>query len=256
MTQAATRAPNDEMNSLPVSRPATAAVVAEYTTFPIDTLRAKEQGRERIITYSVSSGKINGSVIVRQLYSGVSLAIIRQTMVSTLKLSIFLFGSSLYGSSNNMVWANGMISGALATILINPLDVIKNHRQTATCVPSKNISTIYKEIVQAHGMNGFMHGIKFNVLRGSIISTGEYGTYFYLKNNYEMNPCISGAIAGAATGIIVHPIDRIRNKIQYATNKPNGTVPPHPWKLSEYFRGFKYAVLRRTLFNSVFFCLL
>lgn len=141
-------------------------------------------------------------MIFRQLYSGLSLAIIR--LYASLKLYIFNTLCSSSGGLSGNPLSNGLISGALATVIINPLDILKNHRQTSTCVPSKKIPVIIREIMNVHGFHGFTHGMKYNVLRGSIISSGEYGTYFYMKESHsQLNPCVSGGVAGAATAIVV-----------------------------------------------------
>lgn len=224
-----------------------ASLSTECVTFPIDTLRAKTQGGETFVRTGYSH-------IFKQLYSGISIAIIRQVTNTTLKLQLF---DALHATNIKNEFVCGWISGAIATVLVNPIDILKNHRQTATSYPNKKLHAIYKEIVHANGLRGFTHGITLNVLRGSIISSCEYGTYFTLRDqnifSEQLNPLLCGSLAGFTTAIVVHPIDRIRNKVQYATNRPNGSVPTHPWPLNEYFRGFKYALFRRVLFNAMFF---
>lgn len=218
--------------------------LAEFTTFPIDTLRAKYQGKE-IFVNSSSYRKV-----LHQLYSGLGLAMIRQCSVSILKLS-FMSGLDPFVKNE---FISGWVSGAIATSMINPLDVLKNHRQTATSYPSKRVPVIYREIMNAHGVGGFMHGLKSNILRGSIISACEYGSYFYLKRHYGnwLPVYASGAIAGGITAIVVHPIDRIRNKVHYAANRIEA-LPKHPWSFNEYYSGFRYALPRRVIFNAIFF---
>ena len=114
--------------------------IAEFSTFPIDTIRAKVQGNETFIS-------TRNSHIFHQLYSGIGLAVFRQISVTTLKLS-FLNKFKTYGLQNEFV--SGWLSGTLATIIKNPIDILKNHRQTPTCYTRKKNNIINKEILNQH----------------------------------------------------------------------------------------------------------
>uniref|UniRef100_A0A7S2WCG8 Uncharacterized protein n=1 Tax=Mucochytrium quahogii TaxID=96639 RepID=A0A7S2WCG8_9STRA len=158
-------------------------------------------------------------------------------LVSMSRSSERIHDTKMHGSTPlyKQMFAGGM-SGLVASLMFNPLDLIKVRVQTAgslaTChhdIGGLSNSQVARRIFNTEGMIGFWKGCQVNILRSIVFTSVLLSTNsrvagtldkFGLKDGFLRDTL--GSFAGSALGIIfVNPVDVIRTRIY---NQPHEKV--------------------------------
>lgn len=212
-----------------------ASIVAELTTFPLDTTKTRLQIQENNLKYKnfFDCGlKIYRNEGVRALYSGIAPAILRQSVYGTLKFGTYytlkeFIVSKMYHDDNiprenmllNVVCAS--LSGMISSAIANPTDVLKVRMQIHG-KGTNNISLFkcFYEVYYTEGLRALYRGVNQTSQRAGIISGVELPVYDYCKHmlldsigDQPANHFISAFIASLLAAITSNPFDVIRTRL-------------------------------------------
>ncbi|XP_067001279.2 dicarboxylate carrier UCP2 [Anabrus simplex] len=196
----------------------TAACIADFATFPLDTakVRLQIQGEGRplvaltngsavlVRTTSVQYQGLVGTIATiarhegaRSLYNGLSAGLQRQMCFASVRLGLYdsvktlyqqlLDGNSRSGALNiGARVAAGITTGALAVLLAQPTDVVKVRFQAQQSVNGgvRYTSTLqaYRAIATKEGARGLWKGTFPNVSRNAIVNVSEIVCYDIIKD--------------------------------------------------------------------------
>jgi solute carrier family 25 protein 14/30 len=157
-----------------------ASLTAEVGTFPIDTTKTRlqvqgqqrdvfcQQSRYRGMTHALMH--IAREEGVRALYGGIAPALLRQASYGTLKIGLYHHLKKM-NPGEETVLKNvlaGMTSGAVASAIANPTDVLKQVRmQSASDVEylqKKSCAKYFHQIYKEEGLHGLYRVSDFTFL--------------------------------------------------------------------------------------------
>ena len=204
-------------------------IIGVLFSHPLDTLRVR-----------VQSGNYN----MNKLYSG-----IRPPLVGVGIEKLLVFGNfeqikklNLINNQLGNVFASGMLSGLISTIIITPTEFLK----------------INKQLGYRYHMN------LFNLYRGwtstLIREIPGYGIYFatyeILKNNsynFYGDTFVYGGLSGATAWSVIYPSDVVKTKMQTTTNTSIFTVIQRLYQaggMQAFYRGFPLAISRAFILHA------
>jgi solute carrier family 25 protein 14/30 len=214
-----------------------ASVIAEFSTFPLDTtktrLQLQSQGQNvKYKNFIDCIKKIYMNEGGKALYSGISPAILRQSVYGTLKFGTYysmkhFVVSKVYDDSEivseNMLINVGCASfaGALSSAIANPTDVLKVRMQAHG--KGTNKIPLYKcfyEIYYTEGFKGLYRGVSQTSQRAATIAAVELPVYDFCKHmlideigDQPVNHFLSAFVASLLAAISANPIDVIRTRL-------------------------------------------
>lgn len=162
----------------------------------------------------------------RSLYLGLSPALTRSVLYGGLRLGLYepskCASDLVFGSSNIFVKiGSGAISGAVATALTNPVEVLKVRLQmnpNSTKGPIKEMSRIVSE----EGLKGLWKGVGPAMARAGALTASQLATYDESKRVLvKRTPLqegfilhlISSMVAGVVSTLMTTPIDMIKTRL-------------------------------------------
>ncbi|XP_020101937.1 mitochondrial substrate carrier family protein ucpB [Ananas comosus] len=208
-----------------------AVAVATAITHPLDVLKVRLQmqlagqrgnlvGMGGIFTQMV---KTEGA---GALYLGLAPALTRSVLYGGLRLGLYepckytseyLFGSSNFG----MKFASGAVSGALATALTNPTEVLKVRLQMNSNSTSSPIREMRK-IVSEEGIKALWKGVGPAMARAGCLTASQMATYdeskqallrwALLEEGFHLH-LIASCIAGTVGTLVTAPVDMIKTRL-------------------------------------------
>ncbi|KDR13776.1 mitochondrial uncoupling protein 2-like [Zootermopsis nevadensis] len=198
-----------------------AACVADFASFPLDTakVRLQIQGEGRaLVTVNTGSallvrppravqyhGLVDTIITIarqegaRSLYNGLSAGLQRQMCFASVRLGLYDSVKTLYqqlldgnrsgGLNIGTRVAAGLTTGALAVLLAQPTDVVKVRFQaqqralgTQTAPRYKSTLQAYRMIAKLEGARGLWKGTFPNVSRNAIVNVSEIVCYDVVKD--------------------------------------------------------------------------
>jgi len=151
----------------------------------------------------------------------------------------------------------GMISGASAVLIFNPLELIKTQLQLQPAQSSSPL-TVVRQIIQKCGVIGLWRGTTPSALRASILTASQCATYDTVKarviratgwNDDLGAQFATSMVTGVVTTTATAPIDLVKSRI-YRDGKASGGV----WKVARevmakdgaagFFKGWTAQYLR------------
>lgn len=212
-----------------------ASVIAEFSTFPLDTTKTRLQIQEKNIKYKnfFDCGlKIYRNEGAKALYSGIMPAILRQSVYGTLKFGTYytlkqFIVSNVYhdekiASENMLINVScAAISGGLSSAIANPTDVLKVRMQ----IHGKGTNKIplyrcFYEVYYTEGIKGLYRGVSQTSQRAATIAAVELPVYDLSKHllldrigDQPANHFISAFIASLLAAITSNPIDVVRTRL-------------------------------------------
>ena len=129
----------------------------------------------------------------------------------------------------------GIISGITQTIIGHPFDTVKVYYQNSLKDKIK-IRNLYR-------------GLSYPLFTNSAVCSLNFGVFNKFRENYHTSNCLSGAISGIATSIVLTPIELYKIRKQLLINDT---------KYIPLFKGFSSCLLREipayaTYFSSYYF---
>lgn len=111
----------------------------------------------------------------------------------------------------------GAGSGVLVAAVDAPAELVKIRMQTRPEL--RSASECLRDIIRADGLRGLFTGAEATLLRNVPMVSMYYLSYYTLKDKVELNPFISGGIAGTMAWIVALPLDTIKSKIQASSGE-------------------------------------
>ena len=188
--------------------------LSTFITHPLDTLKILNQNNIKP-QYNI------------KLFRGASYPIL--TSGITNGLLFYSFEQCKHITNNNYI--SGALSGALNSIIINPIEDYK----------------INKQVNQQFKFKPFK-GLYLTTIRDSIGCCIYFGMYHKLREK-KFSPLISGGVCGVSSWLCTYPIDVIKTRIQSSNLTLNESI-----RLRGYWKGISYCCLRSSMGNSIIFC--
>ncbi|KAI3883377.1 hypothetical protein MKX03_009610 [Papaver bracteatum] len=198
-----------------------AVTTATGFTHPLDVLKVRLQ---------MQLGKICSQMVKSEgptaLYLGLTPALTRSVLYGGLRLG--LYEPSKYvcewavGSSNVLVKiASGAFSGAIATALTNPTEVLKVRLQM-NHDSGRGAITEMRKIVSEEGLRALWKGVGPAMARAAALTSSQLATYDEAKQALiQWTPLeegfnlhlISSTIAGTVSTLVTAPVDMIKTRL-------------------------------------------
>ncbi|KAK6141306.1 hypothetical protein DH2020_024942 [Rehmannia glutinosa] len=148
---------------------------------------------------------------LRSLYLGLSPALMRSVLYGDLRLGLYepsKYVCEMAFESTNVLMkiASGAFSGAVATALTNPVEVLKVRLQMNTKNSSGPIKELQK-IASEEGVAGLWKGVGPAMARAGVLTAAQLATYDESK---RVN---ASTIAGTVSTIMTAPIDMVKTRL-------------------------------------------
>uniref|UniRef100_A0ACD5Y5L4 Uncharacterized protein n=1 Tax=Avena sativa TaxID=4498 RepID=A0ACD5Y5L4_AVESA len=164
----------------------------------------------------------------RSLYLGFAPALTRSLVYGGLRLGLYEpckhVCSYAFGSTNfAFKFASGVVAGALATTLTNPMEVLKVRSQMST----SRISTIgmMRKIVAEEGLKALWKGVGPAMVRAGCLTASQMALLKLtpLEEGFQLH-LMSSCIAGTAGTLVTAPIDMIKTRLMLQKESKGGRV--------------------------------
>lgn len=249
----------------------TAAIAAEYITFPVDTVRVRCQlSSGPCILAPVDLFQFVRQKGFRACYNGVAAGVQRQAVYATLRISMYSYiRDALVGKDKEPHLAHRIVaaasSGALGITAANPTEVVKTRLQELAGSSHKGGSTfqMYRKILKNEGLLAFWNGWGPNMARAALVCGAELSTYDTAKPVVERylpagppTQCTTGLLAGTVATVVCSPADILRTRMQAAGSVSLFQAFRDVWKLGGplgFYKGFTANVCRIGGFNMFVF---
>lgn len=163
----------------------------------------------------------------RSLYLGFTPALIRSVLYGGLRLGLYepskFACESAFGSTNFLVKiASGAFSGAVATALTNPVEVLKVRLQMSSHLKRGRAIGEMRNIVSEEGVKALWKGVGPAMARAAALTASQLATYDESKRLLvKWTPLeegfylhfISSTVAGAVSTIVTAPMDMIKTRL-------------------------------------------
>ncbi|KAG2621178.1 mitochondrial substrate carrier family protein ucpB-like isoform X1 [Panicum virgatum] len=207
-----------------------AVAAATAATHPLDVIKVRLQmqhARQR--GNLVGMGTIFTQLVTREgprsLYLGLAPALTRSVVYGGLRLGLYEpckhVCSYAFGSTNfAFKFASGIIAGALATALTNPMEVLKVRLQMST----SSTSTIgeMRKVLAQEGLKALWKGVGPAMARAGCLTASQMATYDEskqalmkwtpLEEGFQLH-LISSCIAGTAGTLVTAPVDMVKTRL-------------------------------------------
>ncbi|KAL3644827.1 hypothetical protein CASFOL_010007 [Castilleja foliolosa] len=199
----------------------TSVASATAITHPLDVLKVRLQ--MQLGQLSMRLVKNEG---VRSLYLGLMPSLIRSVVYGGLRLGLYepsKYVCELAFESTNvfMKIASGAFSGAVATALTNPVEVLKVRLQMNTRTGSGPIREL-KKISSEEGVGALWKGVGPAMARASVLTASQLATYdeskrvltkwTSLEEGFYLHLTAS-TIAGTVSTIMTAPVDMVKTRL-------------------------------------------
>ncbi|KAL8054897.1 hypothetical protein ABFS82_04G021800 [Erythranthe guttata] len=204
---------------------------ATAVTHPLDVLKVRLQ-MQRIGQRGplIGMGKLSMEVVKsegpRSLYLGLTPALMRSVLYGGLRLGLYepsKYVCEMAFESTNVLMkiASGAFSGAFATALTNPVEVLKVRLQMNTKVKSGPVQE-FRKIASEEGVAALWKGVGPAMTRAAALTASQLATYD--ESKLALMKCTSmregfylhltaSIIAGAVSTVITAPIDMVKTRL-------------------------------------------
>ncbi|XP_017237229.1 uncharacterized protein LOC108210455 [Daucus carota subsp. sativus] len=209
----------------------TAVAAATAITHPLDVLKVRLQmqlvGQRGPLT---GMGQAFVQVLqnegAKSLYRGLTPALMRSVLYGGLRLGLYepsKYVCELAFESNNILMkiASGAFSGALATALTNPSEVLKVRLQMNQNSSTGPIEEL-RRISSTEGMTALWKGVGPAMARAAALTASQLATYDEskqvltrwtpLEEGFYLH-LISSTIAGSISTVVTAPIDLVKTRL-------------------------------------------
>ncbi|CAI7997198.1 Kidney mitochondrial carrier protein 1 [Geodia barretti] len=176
-----------------------ASLTAEMGTFPLDTtktrLQVQGQQRDAVCRESRYRGmthallRIAREEGVRALYGGIAPALLRQASYGTLKIGLYHYLKKINPAEETVLMnvLAGMTSGAIASAIANPTDVLKVRMQSASDAAysqRKSCAKYFQQIYREEGVHGLYRGVVPTANRAMVVAGVLLPSYDFFKDQF------------------------------------------------------------------------
>jgi hypothetical protein len=220
-----------------------ASCLAEVITLPIDTIKIRIQLEHQKATFWNTLLSIIRNEGIVALFSGLTPALIRQACYGSLRYGLYPYFQSILIAIKSPLLLKlgaGCLSGALASGLCNPTDLIKVRMQAQSKAILKrecskkevgttessiyvysSVFSAFKEIIEKEGFFSLYTGVVPTMLRASVLASVEMTFYDLIKDflsirfNLDNSVLfvISAMVASFFSALASNPFDVIRTRV-------------------------------------------
>jgi len=237
-----------------------AGAIAEVCTIMIDTAKVRMQAgvsrKEKYTSIFNCFQTIIQEEGVLVLFSGLIPGVVRQLVNCSIRIGTYhhvrnLFHFTIEGgtdkgqSSFGVKIFAGLLTGTGATVVAQPMDVVKikmqserrksnEYKALKTLAEHKGLGVVDSvwQIVEANGFLGLWRGLVPNIARNATINAVEVTTYDQAKHTLKLIGFSSAlgrqSLAAFTTGFIAacvgSPLDVIRTRVMQGARGPNGEL--------------------------------
>ena len=215
----------------------TAGVISGY---PLDTLRVRQQSSKNGSAFSILKqivSKEGPSSLYRGMCAPLASITFQNAMVfQTYAVLSRAFDKSISAKdppSYKSVALGGIGTGALQSLLLSPVELIKIRLQLQNTNQSKESGTsplkVTKNIWRREGLRGIYRGLGITIIRDAPSHGVYFWTYEFMKE--QLHPgcrkhgqeslntmLVSGGLAGVASWVCCYPIDVVKTRLQAQTH--------------------------------------
>lgn len=222
-----------------------ASIVAGCSTHPLDLIKVRMQLQGEVQSSTVATNAIrHGPVSVgiqifrtegtTALFSGVSAAILRQTLYSTTRMGLYDIMKTKWSDPDSQTFplhrkiTAGLIAGGIGAAVGNPADVAMVRMQADGRLPVdlrrnyKNVGDAVKTMVRTEGLGSLWRGSSLTVNRAMIVTAAQLATYdevketmmgkFGMKDGLGTH-VLSSFTAGFVAAVASNPVDVIKTRV-------------------------------------------
>jgi len=219
----------------------TAAMIAEFITYPLEAMIIRLQMQEGFGLGMFGMLKhVTQTEGVTTLWQGASPALMRQIVTGGIGVGCYPIVRKFYQGDNDSPKlyqriAAGSTTGTFAQFIAQPLDIVKVRKQMQGSVVAAGGKPLYKGTVDAfikigksEGVAGFFRGLSPSLFRAAAQYGAGTATYDTAKYNLvrtwglpDTTPThmLSSAISGFATAVVGCPADVIKTRMIAQTVK-------------------------------------
>ncbi|KAL4202562.1 hypothetical protein AMTRI_Chr02g221700 [Amborella trichopoda] len=224
---------------------------ATGVTHPLDVVKVRLQmqlvGQKGPLT---GMGKIFAEIVKiegpQALYLGLTPALTRSLLYGGLRVGLYepckYFCNLTLGSTNILVKiASGAFSGAIASALTNPTEVLKVRLQMNSNLGKTKVLREMQKIMSEEGIIALWKGVGPAMARAAALTASQLATYdeskqalmhwTSLKEGFNLH-LISSAIAGTVGTLVTAPMDMVKTRLMMQRESK---------KLGNYRNGFHCA---------------
>jgi solute carrier family 25 carnitine/acylcarnitine transporter 20/29 len=187
---------------------------------------------ETFIGYPMDTIKVNlqnkGHFEYNKLYKGVNYALRNSIITNSF---VFGFNNYINNEYNLNSFQSGFLTGIINGILITPFENKKIQVQN-------NIKNI-----------NYFRSIELTILRESIAYSIYFGSYNIFKNEYKLDPLISGGSSGMLSWILTYQIDVLSTRMK----SDNKLTLYEAIRKRNLWKGFSFCILRSMIVSSINF---
>jgi len=165
-----------------------ASCLAEVLTLPLDTIKTRimENRSSKSTLWTVLMRTVSSrAAILDGMLKGLDAALIRQLVFGTLRFGLYpIFADALTARGLALGHAKivgGFLSGALASAIANPTDLVKVRMQGRNYKYSSAPAAFWA-IARDEGVSSFYIGVLPTVMRSSVIAAVELSSYHSFKS--------------------------------------------------------------------------
>ena len=123
--------------------------------------------------------------------------------------------------------AAGCMSGALAAVVANPVDLVKTRMQEKGNPHRTSLATI-RQVLQSHGVQGLWVGTMPAMVRASVLTATQCATYDEAKKAFKRMTGVqdglmvqlgAGLMSGLVTTTVTAPVDVVKTNL-FACERP------------------------------------
>ncbi|KAJ0755475.1 putative mitochondrial carrier protein [Helianthus annuus] len=258
-----------------------AGIMAGY---PLDSIRVRQQSSPAGSAFSVLK-----NVVAKEgpfaLYRGMAAPLASVTFQNAMVFQIYAILSRSFDSSNcaneppsyKGAALGGVGAGALQSLMLSPIELIKIRLQLQTRIQHKHMEkgplSVARSIITTEGWRGMYRGLTITALRDAPSHGFYFWTYEFMRE--KLHPgcrksgqesfntmLVAGGLAGVASWVCCYPLDVVKTRIQAQTPdsivKYNGIIDCFKKSVTNdgygvLFRGLGTAVCRAFVVNGAIF---
>lgn len=215
--------------------------------FPLDTIRIRQQSSNSGSAFSIFR-RIIATDGLSALFRGMGAPLASVTFQNAVVFQTYAVLSRAFDKSVDPrdppsykgVWLGGVGTGALQSLILNPVELIKVRLQLQQnpTVIQKGPMNLAKSILKAEGLRGIYRGLTITVLRDAPAHGLYFWTYEYMRE--KLHPgcrksgqeslntmLVAGGLAGVTSWFSCYPLDVVKTRLQAQTKssmKYNGII--------------------------------
>jgi hypothetical protein len=134
---------------------------------------------------------------IRSFYKGCGIPFVISVIINEIQFESYFLMKNKYNDNGVL---GGILGGITSGFIMNPFEIMKCHNQN-------NQKMIYTN-------KWYMKGLKYTILREIMGCVSYFSIYEIASNNYNIEPFLSGGLAGICSQMINYKIDQKKTQVQ------------------------------------------